>query len=50
VRAFYQVCDLKNYFRLLALTQSKVLLKDEIAPAFDSAQMESKPDSTSFYI
>jgi len=34
VRAFYQVCDLKNYFRLLALSQPKVLLKVEIAPEF----------------
>jgi len=50
VRAFYQVCDLKNYFRLLALTQPKVLLKDEIALAFDSAQMETNTGSTSFYI
>jgi len=32
VRAFYQVCDLKNYFRRLRLTRRKVLLKVGIAP------------------
>jgi hypothetical protein len=29
VRAFYQVCAPKNYFQLLMLTLTKVLLKDE---------------------